>query len=255
MAEPCPKEQLFEWLLRIGDNALILGHRCSQWCGHAPALEEDIALANIALDLIGQTRLWLELAGEVEDKGRSADDLAYLRDVGEFRNVLLVERPNGDFGHTLMRQFLFDAWHVALLDGLKSSSEPKVADIAAKAAKEVAYHFERSADLVVRLGDGSSESHKRMQAALDLLWPYTGEFFVDDVADAAMAAAGIAPLPSTMQPHWQSAVGDVLAEAGLTVPDGSFRHKGGKSGIHSEHLGFILTELQFLQRAYPGCNW
>ncbi|MGQ3296529.1 MAG: 1,2-phenylacetyl-CoA epoxidase subunit PaaC, partial [Shinella sp.] len=162
---------LLEFLARIGDNALILGHRVSEWCGHAPALEEDIALANTALDLIGQTQLWLGLAGEVEGKGRSADDLAYLRDGYDFRNILLVERPNGDFGKTLMRQFLFDAWHYLLLKALKSSTETRIAEIAEKAFKEVSYHLDRSRDLVIRLGDGTAESHRRMQDALDDLWP------------------------------------------------------------------------------------
>ena len=168
----------FEWLCRTGDNTLILGHRVSEWCGHAPVLEEDIAISNTALDLIGQTQLWLELAASVEGKGRTADNLAFLRDVGGFRNVLLVERPNGDFGLTLMRQFLFDAYHMELLRALKASSDARVAEIAAKAAKEVAYHLERSADLIVRLGGGTEESHNRMQKSLNALWSYTGEMFL-----------------------------------------------------------------------------
>jgi ring-1,2-phenylacetyl-CoA epoxidase subunit PaaC len=244
-----------EFLLRTGDNTLILGHRASEWCGHAPALEEDIALANVALDLIGQTQLWLGLAAEVEGRGRTADDLAYLRDAWDFRNVLLVERPNGDFGQTLMRHFLFDAWHHALLKALQASSDPRVAEIAAKAAKEVAYHLERSSDLVIRLGDGSDESHRRMQAALDDLWPYSGELFLADEKDAEVAAAGIAPDPSSLRPDWEATVREVLTAATLAIPESGFAHKGGKRGIHSEHLGYILAELQFLQRAYPGANW
>lgn len=246
---------LVEFLLRTGDNTLILGHRLSEWCGHAPVLEEDIALANTALDLIGQTQLWLGLAGEIEGKGRKADDLAYLRDAGAFRNVLLVERPNGDFGRTLMREFLFDAWHFELLDALRRSSEPRVAEIAEKAIKEVAYHVERSCDLVIRLGDGSAESHRRMQDALDDLWSYTGEFFVTDAADEAVAAAGIAPLPSSLEAKWQARVLPRLAEATLAVPKSTYVHKGGKRGVHTEHLGYILAEMQFLQRAYPGATW
>lgn len=248
-----------EWLQRVGDNALILGHRVSEWCGHGPALEEDIALSNQALDLIGQCQLWLGLAAEVEGKGRSADDLAFLRDAGAFRNLLLVERPNGDFGQTLMRQFLFDAFHIVLLRGLKASSDPRVAEIAAKAEKEVAYHLERSADLVVRLGDGSAESRNRMQKALDGLFGYTGEMFVDDALDRAMAEAGIAPLPSTLKAEWDRTVADVLDEATLTHPGEVWQHgtrgTGGKTGLHSEYLGFILAEMQFLQRAYPGASW
>lgn len=246
---------LFEFLLRTGDNTLILGHRLSEWCGHAPVLEEDIALANTALDLIGQTQLWLGLAGEVEGKGRTADALAYLRDAAAFRNVLLVERPNGDYGKTLMRQFLFDAWHQTLLAGLTASSDARVAEIAAKATKEVAYHLDRSSDLVIRLGDGSDESHRRMQEALDDLWPYCGEFFVADAGDAVLAEVGVAPAPETLKPEWNRIVRAILHEATLAVPAGSYVHKGGRLGRHTEHLGYILAEMQFLQRAYPGAEW
>ena len=246
---------LIEFLLKTGDNTLVLGHRVSEWCGHSPVLEEDIALANTALDLIGQTQLWLGLAGEIEGKGRTADALAYLRDAAEFRNVLLVERPNGDFGQTLMRQFLFDAWHIQLLRALEGSSHARVAEIAAKAGKEVAYHVERSADLVIRLGDGTPESHRRMQTALDDHWSYAGELFVTDAQDEALAAAGIAPTPASLKPQWDAAVLPVLAEATLKVPASGYVHKGGKRGIHTEHLGYILAEMQFLQRAYPGATW
>ncbi|WP_104493021.1 1,2-phenylacetyl-CoA epoxidase subunit PaaC [Paracoccus denitrificans] len=249
------QEAFFEMLLRIGDSALVLGHRVSEWCGHSPALEEDIALANVALDLIGQTQLWLGLAGEVEGQGRSADDLAYLRDAWDFRNLLICERPNGDFGHTLMRQFLFDAWHYELLKGLAASSDPRVAEIAAKAGKEVAYHLERSSDLVVRLGDGTEESHRRMQEALDALWPYAGEMFIGDDKDAELAARGIAPDPASLRAGWDATLRHVLGEATLQIPDSDFAHKGGKQGIHTEHLGYILAEMQFLQRAYPGASW
>ena len=246
---------LFEFLLRMGDNALILGHRVSEWCGHSPALEEDIALSNTALDLIGQTQLWLALAGEVESRGRSADDLAYLRDGLDFRNVLLVERPNGDFGKTLMRQFLFDAWHYLLLKALKGSSDRRIAEIAEKASKEVAYHLDRSRDLVIRLGDGTAESHRRMQDALDDLWPYTGELFMGDASDAAVAADGVAPEPASLKASWDELVAETLAEATLKTPADGYMQKGGKRGVHTEHLGFILSDLQFLQRAYPGGTW
>ncbi|RID93256.1 phenylacetate-CoA oxygenase subunit PaaI [Gemmobacter lutimaris] len=245
----------FEWLCRIGDNCLILGHRVSEWCGHSPVLEEDIALANQALDLIGQTQFWLGLAAEVEGKGRTADQLAYLRDAAAFRNVLLVERPNGDFGNTLMRQFLFDAWHIELLRALEKSSDARVAEIAAKAVKEVAYHLERSADLVIRLGDGTEESRARMQKALDTLYPYTGELFMADASDEAVVAAGIAPAPASLKAAWDATVSQVLAEATLTHPGDTYQHKGGRKGVHSEHLGYILAEMQFLQRAYPGATW
>jgi ring-1,2-phenylacetyl-CoA epoxidase subunit PaaC len=246
----------FEFLCRMGDNTLVLGHRVSEWCGHAPILEEDIALANTALDLIGQTQMWLGLAGEVESKGRDADNLAMLRDAWDFRNCLLTEQPNGDFGQTMMRQFLFDAWHLAMLEGLTTSSEPRVAEIAAKAIKEVQYHVERSAETVIGLGDGTAESHDRMQKALTLLWPYVGELFTPDAIDVAMTEAGIAPDLTTLRTTYDAQIGEVLAEATLTIPDSKFAHKGGKSGFqHSEHLGHMLTQMQWLQRAYPGASW
>ena len=246
---------LFAGLCRLGDSTLVLGHRVSEWCGHAPVLEEDIALANTALDLIGQTQMWLGLAGEMEGKARNADALAFHRDVWEFRNLLLVERPNGDFGHTLMRQFLFDAWHQPMLTGLAQSRDARVAEIAAKAGKEVAYHLERSADLVIRLGDGSDESQARMQVALDTLWPYTGEMMTPDATDTALADAGIMPDLVGLQATWDGLVRDVLAEATLAIPDGGFMHKGGKQGQHSEHLGHMLATMQFLPRAYPDATW
>lgn len=246
----------FEFLLRMGDNTLILGHRISEWCGKAPVLEEDIALANIALDLIGQTQMWLGLAGDVEGKGRSADDLAMLRDVWDFRNLLLVEQPNGDFGQTILRQFLFDAWHVEMLTALLTSADDRVGEIAAKAVKEVAYHVERSGDTVIALGDGTEESHERMQSALDILWPYVAEMFEEDGVDAEIADAGIAPLPGTLKATFDARASAVLAEATLVAPDRAFTRAGGKSGRqHSEHLGHILTEMQWLQRAYPGARW
>ncbi|MDX1742336.1 MAG: 1,2-phenylacetyl-CoA epoxidase subunit PaaC [Ruegeria sp.] len=248
-------EAFLQFLLRMGDNTLILGHRVSEWCGHAPVLEEDIALANTALDLIGQTQMWLGLAGEV-DGGKSADDLAFLRDAWDFRNVLMVEVPNEDFGRTLMRQFLFDAWHSIMLGRLIKSSDERAAAIAAKASKEVAYHLERSSDTVVGLGDGTAESHDRMQAALDYLWPYVGEMFASDEVDAEMAKAGIAPNPADLRAEFDALVQRVLADATLTIPESEFAHKGGRNGkMHTEHLGHLLTQMQWLQRAYPGASW
>ncbi|PHQ95156.1 MAG: phenylacetate-CoA oxygenase subunit PaaI [Marinosulfonomonas sp.] len=247
---------LFQYLLRLGDNTLVLGHRVSEWCGHSPVLEEDIALANTALDLIGQTQLWLGLAGEVEGKGRSADDLAYLRDAWDFRCLLLVERPNGDFGHTMMRQFLFDAFNVVQLGLLEGSGDPRIAEIAVKASKEAAYHLERSGDTVIGLGDGTEESHTRMQDALDALWPYVGEMFVSDQVDAAVSKAGNGPDVAGLRPAWDGIVGPVLARATLDIPGGEYFHKGGKTGAqHTEHLGHILAKMQWLQRAYPGATW
>ena len=249
-------EALFEFLLRMGDNTLILGHRVSEWCGHSPVLEEDIALANTALDMIGQTQLWLGLAGEVEGKGRTADNLAFLRDAWDFRNVLMVELPNGDFGQTLMRQFLYDAWSFVMTDWLKGSSEPRIAAIAEKAQKEVTYHLERSGDTVIGLGDGTEESHSRMQDALDYLHPYVGEMFEKDKVDEALAEAGIAPDPAELRAEYDDIVTRVLSEATLAIPGGAYSHKGGRTGrMHTEHLGHLLSTMQWLQRAYPGATW
>lgn len=249
-------EALQQFLLRMGDNTLILGHRVSEWCGQAPVLEEDIALANTALDLIGQTQMWLGLAAEIQGEGRSADDLAFLRDAWDFRNVLMVEVPNGDFGRTMMRQFLFDAWHSIMLGRLMTSSDERVAAIAAKASKEVTYHLERSGDTVVGLGDGTEESHARMQEALDYLWPYVGEMFASDDVDAEMVAAGISPDPAGLREEYDELVSRILTEATLIIPESRFAHKGGRDGrMHTEHLGHLLTQMQWLQRAYPGANW
>ncbi|WP_262267970.1 1,2-phenylacetyl-CoA epoxidase subunit PaaC [Microvirga yunnanensis] len=249
------QDALVEYLLRLGDNALILGHRLSEWCGHSPALEEDLALSNVALDLIGQTQLWLNLAGEVEGRGRDADKLAYLRDARDFRNVLLVEQPNGDFAATMARQFYFDAWHYLLLRGLTGSTDPRIAEIAAKGLKEVTYHLERSQEWVLRLGDGTEESHRRMQSAVDDLWMYTGELFEGDEVDQVMVRDGIGPDPATLHEPWLGLVRATIEEATLTLPQPGWAQKGGKRGIHSEHLGYILADLQFLQRAYPNATW
>lgn len=249
-------DPLFEFLCRMGDNTLVLGHRVSEWCGVAPVLEEDIALANTALDLIGQTTLWLNLAGDVEGKGRDADTLAFRRDVWDFRNLLLVEQPNGDFGQTMMRQFLFDAWHKAYLTRLQDSSHDQIAAIAEKSLKEVTYHLDRASDTVIGLGDGTEESHTRMQNALDRLYPFVGEMFIKDAVDDAMVARGIAPDPATLSPGFDALLDTVLSEATLVRPDSDFAHKGGKSGQrHSEHLGHMLTQMQWLQRAYPDATW
>lgn len=249
------QEALFEYLLRLGDNALVLGHRLSEWCGHAPALEEDLALSNVALDLIGQTQLWLNLAGEVEGKGRDADKLAYLRDARDFRNILLVEQPNGDFAVTMARQFFFDAWHYLLLRELAGSKDGRIGEIAAKSLKEVTYHLERSRDWVLRLGDGTEESHRRMQAAIDDLWMYTGELFEADEIDRVMLREGLGPDPAALHEPWLGLVKATFEEATLSLPQPGWAQRGGKRGIHSEHLGYILADLQFLQRAYPNATW
>lgn len=247
-------DPLFEWLCRMGDNTLVLGQRLSEWCGHAPVLEEDIAVANTALDLIGQTQLWLGLAGEVEGQGRDADALAYHRDVLDFRNLLLVEQPNGDFGRTMMRQMLFDLWYLDTLRALSDCTHDQIAAIAQKSVKEVTYHAERSTDTVIALGDGTEESHDRMQAALDRLWPYVGEMFTTDEIDTALT--GTVPAPDSLRAGFDARLDAVLAEATLTRPDSDFAHQGGKSGFrHTEHLGHMLATMQFLPRAYPDAKW
>jgi ring-1,2-phenylacetyl-CoA epoxidase subunit PaaC len=245
-----------ECLLRQGDSTLILAQRLSEWCGKAPALEEDIALANVALDLIGQSRMWLACAGEAEGAGRTEDDLAYLRDAHAFRNLLLVEQPNGNYADTLVRQFFFDAWHHPMLQALAGSADARIAGIAAKAVKEVAYHLRRSGDLVVRMGDGTAESHAKAQAAADRLWMYTGEMFERDGADDAMIAEGVSADAGALREPWLAHVREVFAEATLTLPaPDAWMQTGGRRGRHTEHLGYILAEMQFLQRAYPGAQW
>jgi ring-1,2-phenylacetyl-CoA epoxidase subunit PaaC len=258
-----PDRALFEYLLRLADTDLILAQRLGEWVGKGPVLEEDIALANVGLDLIGQARLWYAYAGEVEARwrgaGRSEDQLAFLRDGGDFRNLLLVEQPNGSYADTMARQFYFDCWHRPLLDVLAQSRDARIAGIAAKAAKEVAYHVERSADWVVRLGDGTELSHDRMQAALDDLWPYTGEMFELDAVEQALVDTGVAADTSAIRDGWLTQVRRVCDEAALCVPEGIWMQgvggRGGKQGVHTEHLGHLLAEMQFLQRAYPGAQW
>ena len=246
----------FQFLCRMGDNALVLGHRLSEWCGIAPMLEEDIATANTALDLIGQATNWLKLAAEIEGAGRTADDLAMMRDAWDFKNFLLVEQPNGDYGQTIMRQALFDHWHLLMLRALEGSTFERAAEIAAKSVKEVTYHAERSSDLVIRLGDGTHESHARMQAALDLLYPYVGEMLASDEVDKACEADGIAPAPETLAPDYDKAVNEMLQSATLAIPDRGPAITGGKSGfMHSEHLGHMVGVMQSLPRSFPDARW
>ncbi len=244
-----------ELLLRLGDNALVLSQRLAEWCGKGPVLEEDLATTNTALDLLGQARLWLGYAGELEGRGRDEDGLAYRRDAHEFRNLLLVEQPNGHYGDTIARQFYFDAFHLPLLRALTRSSDPRIAEIAAKSAKEVAYHLERSSDWVIRLGDGTDESHARMHQSVDDLWMYTGEMFAADAVDAEMAQSGAAPDLATLREPWLAEVRKVFAEATLAVPGEAWMQTGGKQGVHTEKLGFLLAEMQYLQRAYPDARW
>lgn len=246
---------LFEYLLQLGDTTLVLGHRLSEWCGHGPFLEEDIAMTNIALDLVGQGRSCLAYAAEVEGKGRDEDALAYLRDAVQYRNLLLVEQPNGDFGVTMMRQFLFDAYQVPLLERLVDSKDERLGAIGQRSLKEARYHLRHSRDWILRLGGGTAESHDRAQAALNELWRFTGELFAADPALGGLVEAGVAVDPTTLEARWKQTVDATFEEVNLTPPEGTWMQDGGREGMHTEHLGYILTELQFLQRAYPGATW
>jgi ring-1,2-phenylacetyl-CoA epoxidase subunit PaaC len=243
------------YVLRLADANLILAQRLGEWIGHAPALEEDLGLANTALDLMGQARLLLTYAGEIEGSGRDEDALAFLREEREFLNPTLVEQPNGDFGHTIVRQFLFDAWQHELYAGLAASADARLAAIAAKAIKETRYHLSYSSGWVVRLGDGTEESHARVQQALDRLWPLTNELLDADELDQEMNGAGIAPPAGSLAAGWSARVDAVLAEATLVRPAPSSFRWYGKQGRHSEHLGYILSDMQHLQRTYPGATW
>jgi ring-1,2-phenylacetyl-CoA epoxidase subunit PaaC len=246
---------LFEYLIRLGDDSLIIGHRLSEWCGHGPVLEEDIAMTNLSLDFIGQTASLLKYAGEVEGKGRTEDDLAYLRCDREYKNILLVEQPNGDFGMTMMRQFLFDAYRKLLFERLVNAKDETIAAIAEKSLKETKYHFKHSSEWIIRLGDGTEESNRRVQDSLDTLWRYTSELFYTDAVDAELIAAGTIPSMEGLEEDWEKSVGEVLSEATLTIPTNNWKQEGGRKGMHSEHLGYILAELQYMQRAYPGLEW
>ncbi len=229
------------------DDVLILGHRLSEWCGHAPMLEAELSIANLALDLIGQARALYALAAEAEGAGRSEDDFAYLRDERGYRNLLLVEQPNGDFARTMVRHFLYSAFIDPWWRATAASNSP-LADIARKAEKESAYHLRHAGEWVVRLGDGTAESHRRAQDALDFLWPYTGEMFAPD-------SSGLAPDPAGIRPRWEANVAAVLAEATLTRPDDGWMQEGGREGRHSEQFGRLLAELQHMARSHPGASW
>jgi ring-1,2-phenylacetyl-CoA epoxidase subunit PaaC len=243
------------YVLRLADLSLVLGQRLGEWIGHAPAIEEDLGLANTALDLIGQARLLLASAGEIEGRGRSEDDLAFLRDQGEFLNPVLAEQPNGDFGQTIVRQVLIDAFQWELYERLAASADARLAAIAAKSVKETRYHFRYSAGWLVRLGDGTEESRARVQSALEKFWPLTVELFAEDDLDRAMADAGIAPRLDEVRAAWISRIEALLAEATLTRPSDRAYSWFGKRGQHSEHLGYMLAEMQHLQRVHPGARW
>jgi ring-1,2-phenylacetyl-CoA epoxidase subunit PaaC len=250
-----PDFPLFTYLLRLADDRLVLGHRLSEWCGHGPILEEDIALANIALDLIGEATLCYKLAGEVEATGRSEDTLAYFRDAVDYRNALMLELPNGDFAFTIVRQFFFSVYSLLQMTALQKSTNQDLAGIAAKATKEAKYHVRHCAQWVATLGDGTDESHRRAQSAVDELWRYTGELFLADDIDREIAAAGLGVDPSTLADAWRSQVDDVLQRATLTTPSVAYMQRGGRDGKHTEHLGHLLTEMQIVARSHPGAAW
>lgn len=245
---------LLEYTLHLADNALILGHRNSEWTGHGPILEQDIALSNIALDLIGQARNFYQYAATLGGNGATEDSLAYLRDAWDFRNCLLAEQANGDWGKTVLRQFFFSAYQFFLYRELQQSTDTIISAIAEKSLKEVTYHLRWSSEWVIRLGDGTEESHGRMLQALDQLWKYTGELTTPAAYETTLAEKGIAANLTALQLPWQQKVQEVLAEATLPYPT-AWAQLGGKEGQHTEHLGYILAEMQFLQRAYPGAEW
>jgi ring-1,2-phenylacetyl-CoA epoxidase subunit PaaC len=246
---------LFDYLLRLGDDSLILGQRLAEWCGHAPTIEVDLSIANLGLDLIGQATLFLNLAGEVEGKGRDGDRLAFHRDVLAFRNCLLVEQPNGDFAQTMARQFLFSTYSLHLFEALASSRDARIAEIAVKAVKEVRYHADLAAEWVIRLGDGTEESHQRMIDGLDWFWRFVDEMFEVDALERHLVDAGIAADKAALRPAFDARLEAVLHEATLPLPEYPYPIRGGRVGHHSEHLGHLLAVMQFLPRSYPDARW
>lgn len=249
------KTALYRYLLRLGDNAAILGHRLSEWCGHGPELEEDIAIINTALDLLGQARSFYQYAAEVEGKGRTEDDLAFLRQEREYRNALMCEIPNGHYGDTIARQFLFDHFNLLLFTELEKSSDETIAGIAAKAIKEIRYHVRRSTEWTMRLGDGTEESHSKIQQSFNDIWKFTGDLFVQDDSDDLIIETGIGPDLATLLPSWKENVKAGLTEATLEMPEDGWMQHGSKEGRHTEYMGHLLSDLQYMQQAYPGCEW
>lgn len=244
-----------KYLLQLADNALILGHRLGEWCGHAPEMELDIALTNIALDLTGQARSLYQRVAELEGATKTEDDYAYLRDSWEFCNVLLVEQPNGDFAHTIVRQFLFDSYHYYLCRALTQSKDEWLAGFATKSLKEITYHLRFSSEWMQRLGDGTAISHDKMQSAIENLWTYSGELTTANEVEKNMASQGIGADLTKIKPEVEAKMAEILAASNLTPPTGIWMQSGGKDGKHTEYMGFILAEMQFLQRAYPGQTW
>lgn len=249
------KEHLLKYVLRLGDDSLILGQRLAEWCGHGPILEEDIALTNISLDLIGQATSLLNYAGEIEGNGRKGDDFAFLRLEKEYVNCLLVEQVNGHFGDTILRQFFFDAYRKNLFEALQLSSNKQLAAIAEKSLKETRYHLKHSSEWLIRLGDGTDESHLKMQESLNTLWRYTDELFFEDEVDCYLRDNKVIPDLSHLKNSWKEHVDAILLQAKLEIPTNNWQFQGGRLGRHSEHMGFILAELQYMQRTYPNMEW
>ncbi len=246
---------ILEYTLRIADDSLILGHRVSEWCGHGPILEEDIALTNIALDLVGQATNLFEYAGTIDEKNRSADDFAFLRYEREYKNLLLVEQKNGDFAVTIARQFFFDVYRKLFFEALVNSTNENLAGIAEKSLKETKYHLKHSSEWMIRLGDGTLESHKKIQSAVNDLWRFTDELFFQNEVDEALISIGIAVDNKSLISPWKNYIDEIFSEATLEIPAQNWQQKGGRTGMHSEHLGFLLAELQYMQRAYPNMEW
>lgn len=255
VAAEIDRATLTTFLLRLADDHLILGHRLSEWCGHAPLLEEDLAMPNMALDLIGQARALYQYAGEVEGRGRGEDDFAYLRREREYLNCLMVERPNGDFAHTMLRQFWFAAFMHPWWEAIAKGSDATLAAIAEKAVKESAYHIRHAGEWVIRLGDGTEESARRIAGAVEALAPYVGELFESDAVTRAVSEAGIAPEPMTVRSAFDRTVAQVFSEAMLELPEPTWPQGGGRAGRHTEAMGYLLAELQHMQRTYPGAVW
>jgi ring-1,2-phenylacetyl-CoA epoxidase subunit PaaC len=249
------KKPLLNYCLALGDDSLMLGHRLSEWCSNGPFLEEDLALTNVALDFVGRARMFYAYAAELDDLERSEDDFAFLRDCRDYRNLLINELPNGDFAFTLARQLMIDVYDLAFFTELAQSTNEMFAAIAAKAVKESRYHLRRSEDWILRLGDGTEESHRRVQNAFDQLWAYWPEMFEVTADEQLLVDAGIAVDRTALKTDWESNMHSIMREATLSIPDDGLNIGGGRDGIHSEHLGFLLAEMQFLQRAYPGQQW
>ncbi len=255
MAEQNTRQDTLEYAQRLGDDAVVLGHRLSEWCSNAPFLEEDLALANTALDFIGRARMYYGYAAELADDGRTEDDFAYLRDQRDYRNLLLHELPRGDFAFTQARQYFIDVYNLLFLEELQQSADERLAAIAAKAVKESRYHLRRSRDWMLRLGDGTEESHRRTQTAVDNLWGYTHELFELDPLEQRLVDAGVAVDVAALRDPWREQVSTLLDEATLQQPADDWAVRGGREGYHTENLGHLLTEMQALHRAYPGCSW